>query len=83
MAWFFISHHKYVADISNRVKDMTGLSMTTAEALQVVNYGIGGYYDTHFDYAESGVTEYERIGNRVATVLFYVKLFFDFFYRLF
>lgn len=38
-------------DVSQRVADMTGLTMTTAEELQVVNYGIGGHYEPHFDFA--------------------------------
>lgn len=30
---------------------MTGLTTDTAEELQVVNYGIGGHYEPHFDFA--------------------------------
>jgi len=37
--------------VTRRVGDITGLDMDTAEDLQVVNYGIGGHYDPHFDYA--------------------------------
>jgi hypothetical protein len=37
--------------ITRRVGDITGLDMATAEDLQVVNYGIGGHYEPHFDYA--------------------------------
>lgn len=49
--------------------------MKTAEHLQIVNYGIGGYYDTHYDFALPGDNSFERkgVGNRVATVLFYVS----------
>lgn len=34
-----------VRNIGFRVEDMTGLTATTAEELQVVNYGIGGHYE--------------------------------------
>ena len=37
--------------INNRIDDSTGLSMATAEDLQVVNYGIGGHYEPHYDFA--------------------------------
>lgn len=74
VAWFKDQKHKYFADITQRVADMTGLSMDLSEELQVVNYGIAGQYEMHFDFAlENDLTyEDEGIGNRIATVLFYV-----------
>lgn len=50
-AWLKEHEHKHVADVSQRITDMTGLTMDTAEELQVVNYGIGGHYEPHFDFA--------------------------------
>lgn len=74
LAWLFDENHKYIAGITERIRDMTGLSMESAEALQVVNYGIGGFYDTHFDYAQVGDTTFDESGNgnRIGTVMFYV-----------
>lgn len=56
-AWLKDSEHKHVSTISKRVEDMTGLTMTTAEELQVVNYGIGGHYEPHFDFARVSGSE--------------------------
>lgn len=54
---------------------MTGLStsMSTAEGLQVQNYGIGGHYVPHWDHRALNDAPFDDdMGNRIATVLFYV-----------
>ncbi|XP_046453899.1 prolyl 4-hydroxylase subunit alpha-1-like isoform X1 [Daphnia pulex] len=69
--------HHHVLKMSRRVGAITGLDMSTAEDLQVCNYGIGGHYEPHFDYARKN----ETIGfnkdsgwrNRIATWLFYMS----------
>lgn len=50
-AWLKEHEDKHIADVCQRVSDMTRLSVVTAEELQVVNYGIGGHYEPHFDFA--------------------------------
>nr|XP_032515157.1 prolyl 4-hydroxylase subunit alpha-1 [Danaus plexippus plexippus] len=73
-AWLKDEESAVVARVSRRVADITGLSMTTAEELQVVNYGIGGHYDPHFDFARKEENAFEKFnGNRIATVLFYMS----------
>ncbi|XP_018564257.1 prolyl 4-hydroxylase subunit alpha-1 [Anoplophora glabripennis] len=75
-AWLKEEEHKHIADVTKRVTDMTGLTMTTAEELQVVNYGIGGHYEPHFDFArrdEKNAFKSLGTGNRIATVLFYMS----------
>lgn len=47
-AWLKDEEHKVIATVVQRVVDMTGLNMETAEELQVVNYGIGGHYEPHY-----------------------------------
>ena len=41
-----------MARINQRIEDVTGLTMSTAESLQVLNYGVGGHYVPHYDYFE-------------------------------
>lgn len=50
-AWLQEHEHKHVKAVSRRVEHMTSLTVDTAEELQVVNYGIGGHYEPHFDFA--------------------------------
>lgn len=67
--------HEVVARVNARLEQMTNLDMKTAEELQIANYGIGGHYDPHFDFARKEETKAFSdlgTGNRIATVLFYV-----------
>lgn len=50
-AWLKENEDAVVANIGKRVEAMTGLTIETAEELQVVNYGVGGHYDPHYDFA--------------------------------
>jgi prolyl 4-hydroxylase len=56
---------------------MTGLSMETAQKLLVQNYGIGGHYVPHWDHQIKRTpgfsVKFPDIGNRIATMLFYVS----------
>lgn len=47
-AWLKDEEHPVIEQVVQRIKDMTGLSMETAEELQVANYGIGGHYEPHY-----------------------------------
>ncbi|XP_059358634.1 prolyl 4-hydroxylase subunit alpha-1-like [Carassius carassius] len=53
-----------VARVSQRIADITGLSMESAEYLQVQNYGIGGRYEPHYDAKDN---------ERIATFLIYMS----------
>uniref|UniRef100_A0A672RZC7 Prolyl 4-hydroxylase subunit alpha-1-like n=1 Tax=Sinocyclocheilus grahami TaxID=75366 RepID=A0A672RZC7_SINGR len=55
-----------VAPISQRIADITGLSMDSAEELYVQNYGIGGRYEPHYD-------EWDNENGRIATFLIYMS----------
>ena len=75
-AWLKPEEGKVVETVNKRLDLMTNLEMETAEELQIANYGIGGHYDPHFDFARKEETKAFSdlgTGNRVATVLFYVS----------
>ena len=50
-AWLRRDEDEAIERIYQRVGDLTGLSMETSEQLQVSNYGMGGHYEPHFDFA--------------------------------
>ncbi|KAK8774400.1 hypothetical protein V5799_011067 [Amblyomma americanum] len=54
-----------------RAEVMTGLSMTFAEKVQVLNYGRGGYSEEHMDLL--GPWTMETYGDRLATLLVYLS----------
>ncbi|XP_065202601.1 prolyl 4-hydroxylase subunit alpha-2-like isoform X3 [Planococcus citri] len=75
-AWLGEREHFTVGAVRQRVSDITSLTVETAEELQVVNYGIGGHYEPHFDFAraeEKNAFKSLGTGNRIATVLFYMS----------
>lgn len=75
-AWLRNEENAVVESIAERVEDLTGLTTESAEDLQVVNYGIGGHYEPHFDFArkeEKNAFKTLGTGNRIATVLFYMS----------
>ncbi|MGH0183979.1 UNVERIFIED_CONTAM: hypothetical protein FKN15_013808 [Acipenser sinensis] len=52
-AWLKDTAHPVVQKLDQRIAALTGLNVHPpyAEYLQVVNYGIGGHYEPHFDHA--------------------------------
>ncbi|MFT7807291.1 prolyl 4-hydroxylase subunit alpha-1-like [Arapaima gigas] len=49
-AWLAAYEHPVVDKLNQRIEDLTGLDVKTAEELQVANYGVGGQYEPHFDF---------------------------------
>uniref|UniRef100_A0A8C0ZXN8 Prolyl 4-hydroxylase subunit alpha-1 n=1 Tax=Castor canadensis TaxID=51338 RepID=A0A8C0ZXN8_CASCN len=75
-AWLSGYENPVVSRINMRIQDLTGLDVSTAEELQVANYGVGGQYEPHFDFARKDEPDAFRelgTGNRIATWLFYMS----------
>lgn len=75
-AWLGAYEHPVVDKINQKIQDITGLDISTAEDLQVANYGVGGQYEPHFDFGrkdEPDAFEELGTGNRIATWLLYMS----------
>jgi len=74
--WLFDEQDELVANLFQRMGDITGLDMRYSEPLQVNNYGLGGYYEPHFDHSteeQAKVFTSKWGGNRIATVMMYLS----------
>ncbi|MEQ2262616.1 Prolyl 4-hydroxylase subunit alpha-1 [Xenotaenia resolanae] len=75
-AWLTADEDPVIERINERIEDITGLEMDTAEELQVANYGVGGQYEPHFDFGRKDEPDAFKelgTGNRIATWLFYMS----------
>ncbi|XP_034024242.1 prolyl 4-hydroxylase subunit alpha-3 [Thalassophryne amazonica] len=76
-AWLKDSPESVVAKLDKRIAMLTGLTVKPpyGEYLQVVNYGIGGHYEPHFDHATSPSSPVFKLktGNRAATFMIYLS----------
>ncbi|XP_025919056.1 prolyl 4-hydroxylase subunit alpha-2 isoform X4 [Apteryx rowi] len=75
-SWLEEDDDPVVAKVNRRMQQITGLTVKTAELLQVANYGMGGQYEPHFDFSRKDEPDaFKRLGtgNRVATFLNYMS----------
>lgn len=65
-------HHEVVGRLARRMSQITGLSLNITkgdvEPLSVINYGLGGWYEEHFDHRPVPYL-------REATIMFWVRKF--------
>uniref|UniRef100_A0AAY4CCZ4 procollagen-proline 4-dioxygenase n=1 Tax=Denticeps clupeoides TaxID=299321 RepID=A0AAY4CCZ4_9TELE len=73
-AWLEGEEDPVIDRVNQRIEDVTGLSVATAELLQVANYGVGGQYEPHFDFSRRPFDSNLKVdGNRLATYLNYMS----------
>uniref|UniRef100_A0A669DKN4 procollagen-proline 4-dioxygenase n=1 Tax=Oreochromis niloticus TaxID=8128 RepID=A0A669DKN4_ORENI len=75
-AWLEGEEDPVIDRVNQRIEAITGLTVETAELLQVANYGVGGQYEPHFDFSRKDEPDaFKRLGtgNRVATFLNYMS----------
>ncbi|XP_029303936.1 prolyl 4-hydroxylase subunit alpha-2 isoform X3 [Cottoperca gobio] len=72
-AWLEEEDDPVIARVNQRIEDITGLTVGTAELLQVANYGVGGQYEPHYDFSRRPFVHLNHDGNRLATFLNYMS----------
>ncbi|XP_041657152.1 prolyl 4-hydroxylase subunit alpha-2 isoform X3 [Cheilinus undulatus] len=75
-AWLEGEDDPIIERVNQRIQAVTGLTVDTAELLQVANYGVGGQYEPHYDFSRKDEPDaFKRLGtgNRVATFLNYMS----------
>uniref|UniRef100_A0A8C5N4Q3 procollagen-proline 4-dioxygenase n=1 Tax=Gouania willdenowi TaxID=441366 RepID=A0A8C5N4Q3_GOUWI len=73
-AWLEADDDPVIDRVNQRIEDITGLAVDTAELLQVANYGVGGQYEPHFDFSRRPFDSNLKVsGNRLATFLNYMS----------
>ncbi|XP_017276829.1 prolyl 4-hydroxylase subunit alpha-2 isoform X2 [Kryptolebias marmoratus] len=73
-AWLEGEEDAIIERVNQRIEDITGLTVETAELLQVANYGVGGQYEPHFDFSRRPFdSNLKTDGNRLATFLNYMS----------
>lgn len=53
--WLTDNEHPTLKYLTSLLTTVTNLSMSTAEEWQIANYGIGGQYEPHFDFARVSI----------------------------
>lgn len=70
--WYSSDFNDTTKKITERLGDATGLDMNSTEFYQVINYGLGGFFETHLDMLLSEKNRFNGTSDRIATTLFYV-----------
>ncbi|XP_039493329.1 prolyl 4-hydroxylase subunit alpha-1 isoform X1 [Drosophila santomea] len=59
--------------LTQRMRDITGLQIRHESPFNIIKYGFGAHYATHFNFFKETNSETEGHGDRMATVLFYLN----------
>ena len=75
--WLLPFNDTIITRVVDRIGALGNFDMTYSEPLQVANYGIGGNYEAHYDFAvppyNSSIFGAYDFGDRMATMLFYLE----------
>ncbi|XP_016976433.2 prolyl 4-hydroxylase subunit alpha-1 [Drosophila rhopaloa] len=59
--------------LTQRIRDITGLKIRDRHPVNLFKYGFGAHYGSQYDYYNTTKSETEFLGDRIATVFFYLN----------
>ena len=62
-----------IARVHRKLSALTNLSLSTADDLSVINYGIGGHFEPHLDFSTNDILLDPNVGNRILTAILYMS----------
>ncbi|XP_017131016.1 prolyl 4-hydroxylase subunit alpha-2-like [Drosophila elegans] len=71
--WYQNDFNEATLKITERLGDATGLDLNYSEAFQAINYGLAGFFQSHYDMLHSDMNRHNGTDDRVATTLFYLN----------
>ncbi|XP_034109093.1 prolyl 4-hydroxylase subunit alpha-1-like [Drosophila albomicans] len=66
----------FLLRLNQRISDMTGLDVREFPALQVGNFGLGGYFKPHYDFmygTRVTMDSLDGLGDRIGSIIFYAS----------
>ena len=75
--YFRIGEDALIQNIEKRIQELVGFPIMNGEGLQILHYGPGAEYRTHFDYFDNtkvgGSARMKKGGQRVVTLILYLN----------
>ncbi|KAI8044901.1 prolyl 4-hydroxylase subunit alpha-1 [Drosophila gunungcola] len=59
--------------LTQRLRDITGLKIHDRFPVNIIKYGFGAHYASHYDYYNESNSDTKVLGNRIATAIFYLN----------
>ncbi|XP_017131068.1 prolyl 4-hydroxylase subunit alpha-1-like isoform X1 [Drosophila elegans] len=71
--WIQSNSNNLSQKLTDVMEEATGLDMNYSEMFQVINYGVGGVFEVHFDTLLRDEDRFNGTEDRIATLLYYLS----------
>ncbi|XP_046867081.1 prolyl 4-hydroxylase subunit alpha-1-like [Drosophila willistoni] len=71
--WFYDTSSVVIRRINQRIEEITNLDPEKGDLYQIISYGIGGLFQTHYDYLHENENRRKGFADRMSTFVFYLQ----------